>query len=118
MHVRLSKEPPKVKEKMIDIDVDSYQFGGFAGVRSGLPSQSRFVVQMYSVPRVGESLYVSRSLMPDICLTGPYSPNVESDAHYAGYVALEVVAVSHTVDGQGHRPYLFCKHTRAAFGST
>jgi hypothetical protein len=34
---------------MIDIDIDSYEFGGFAGVKSGEPSASRFTLQMCSV---------------------------------------------------------------------
>ncbi len=55
---------------MIDIDVDGYEFGGFAGVRSGVPSASRFTVQMCSVPREGETIHVARSLMPDIFLPG------------------------------------------------
>lgn len=103
---------------MIDIDIDSNDFGGFAGVKADAPSKSRFVVQMCSVPRVGEQIYVSQSLMPEICFTGPYAPTAEVEGLYAGYVALEVVMVSHQIHDQSHRPYLLCKRVRAPFGST
>lgn len=103
---------------MIDIDIDSYEFGGFGGVKSGAPSKSRFTVQMCSVPRKGETLHVARSLMPDICFTGPYAPAVEAEGEYTGYVALEVTVVSHRIDEHGHRPYLFCKRVRPPFSGT
>jgi hypothetical protein len=103
---------------MFDIDIDSYEFGGFAGVKSGVLSESRFTLHMCSVPRVGETIHVARSLMPDICFTGPYAPAVEVEGQYMGYVALEVVTISHRVDQHGHRPNLFCKRVRAPFSGT
>ncbi len=100
---------------MIDIDIDSNQFDGFAGVKAVEPSRSRFTIQMHAVPRVGETIYVSQSLVPDICLKGINAPAVETEGQYAGYVALEVVVVTHRLDGQSHRPYLFCRQTRSPF---
>lgn len=103
---------------MIDIDIDSYEFDGFAGVKSGEPSASRFTVQMCSVPLEGEAIHVARSLMPDICFTRPYVPAVDGEGKCAGYLALEVAVVSHKIDEHGHRPYLFCKRVRALFSGT
>jgi hypothetical protein len=103
---------------MIDIDIDSYEFGGFAGVKSGEPSASRFTLQMCSVPLEGETIHVAHSLMPDICFTGTYAPAVEAEGQYAGYIALEVAVVSHRIDEHGHRPYLLCKRVRAPFSGT
>lgn len=102
---------------MIDIDIDSNQFGGFAGIKSAKQSGSRFTVRMHAVPRVGETVYVLQSLVPDICLTGINAPAVEAEGQYGGYVALEVVVVTHRLDEQGHRPHLFCRQTRSPFAA-
>jgi hypothetical protein len=85
---------------------------GLAGVKSGEPSASCLTLQMCSVPLEGETIHIARSLMPDICFTGPYAPAVEAEGQYAGYVALQVAMVSHRIDEHGHRPYLFCKRVR------
>lgn len=69
---------------MIDIDISSNRFVGFTGVKADAPSKSRLVVQVCLVPRVGEKIYVSQSLIPGIYSTGPYAPTAEVEGVYAG----------------------------------
>jgi|GEM_PF-4712883 len=100
---------------MFKVDIDSYQFGGFQGVRSDRASESEFTVEMHALPRKGEMIYVSAQMMPSICFTGEHAPKVETEGHYAGYVPLQIEEISHRIVEGDHRPHLFCRQVKSPF---
>ncbi|HHA18913.1 MAG TPA: hypothetical protein ENK70_04325 [Methylophaga sp.] len=64
---------------------------------------SAFILDIECLPRVGEELFIHKTLFPEHYFTGVFTDQPMQE-EYDGLIKVEVSIVAHQIDAKGHLP--------------